>query len=72
MVKRRGDQIVRPGRGRASKMVLLDVNGVSIRSGKPNVGVQVLRSREASTVSVAKSVRKAMDEVNKELEKDHP
>ena len=72
VVKRRGDQIVRLGQVATIEDGFADVNGVSIRSGKPNVGVQVLRSREASTVAVAKGVRKAMEEINKELEKDHP
>lgn len=72
VVKRRGDQIVRLGQVATIEDGFADVNGVSIRSGKPNVGVQVLRSREASTVAVAKGVRKAMEEINKELEKDRP
>ena len=72
VVKRRGDQIVRLAQVAEIKDGFADVDGFSIRSGKPNVGVQVTRSRDASTVSVAKSVRKMVEEVNKDLEKEHP
>lgn len=72
VVKRRGEQIVRLGQVATIEDGFADVNGMSIRSGKPNVGIHVTRSREASTVSVAKSVVKVVDEINKELEKDHP
>ena len=72
VVKRRGDQIVRLGQVATIEDGFADINGLSIRSGKPNVGIQVTRSREASTVSVAKSVVKAVEEINKDLAKDHP
>ncbi len=72
VVKRRGEQIVRLGQVATIEDGFADINGISIRSGKPNVGMHVTRSREASTVSVAKSVVKAVEEINKELEKDHP
>ncbi len=72
MVKRRGDQIVRLGQVATIEDGFADINGLSIRSGKPNVGIQVTRSREASTVSVAKNVVKAVEEINKDLAKDHP
>ncbi|MBR7800678.1 efflux RND transporter permease subunit [Undibacterium fentianense] len=72
VVKRRGDQIVRLGQVATIEDGFADINGLSIRSGKPNVGIQVTRSREASTVSVAKNVVKAVEDINKELAKDHP
>jgi multidrug efflux pump subunit AcrB len=72
VVKRRGDQIVRLGQVATIEDGFADINGLSIRSGKPNVGIQVTRSRESSTVSVAKSVVKAVEEINKDLAKDHP
>lgn len=72
VVKRRGEQIVRLGQVATIEDGFADINGLSIRSGKPNVGIHVTRSREASTVSVAKNVVKVVDEINKELEKDHP
>ncbi|MDO9194218.1 MAG: efflux RND transporter permease subunit, partial [Undibacterium sp.] len=72
VVKRRGDQIVRLAQVAEIKDGFADIDGFSIRSGKPNVGIQVTRSREASTVSVAKSVLKMVEEVNKDLDKEHP
>ena len=39
----------------------------SLRSGQPNVGLSIIRSREASTVSVAERVRKEVEEINKTL-----
>ena len=72
VVKRRGDQIVRLAQVAEIKDGFADISDISIRSGKPNVGIQVTRSREASTVSVAKAVREMVLEVNKEFEKEHP
>ncbi|MFZ6815047.1 efflux RND transporter permease subunit [Undibacterium sp. Rencai35W] len=70
VVKRNGDQIVRLAQVATIEDGFADVNGLSIRSGKPNVGIQITRSRDASTVSVAKSVREAVKEINKDLEKE--
>ena len=39
----------------------------SLRSGQPNVGLSIIRSREASTVTVAERVRKEVEEINKTL-----
>lgn len=72
VVKRRGDQIVRLAQVAEIKDGFADISDVSIRSGKPNVGIQVTRSREASTVSVAKAVREMVTQVNKDFEKEHP
>jgi len=67
VVKRNGDQIVRLNQVADIKDGFADVNSISIRSGKPNVAIQISRSREASTVSLAKAVRKVVKEVEKEL-----
>ncbi len=72
VVKRNGEQIVRLGQLGEIKDGFADVNGLSIRSGKPNVSLQVKRSREASTVSVAKKARELVTEVNKDFERDYP
>ncbi|MBI3283526.1 MAG: efflux RND transporter permease subunit [Burkholderiales bacterium] len=72
VVKRSGEQIVRLAQVASIEDGFADVNGLSIRSGKPNVGIQVTRSRDASTVSVAKAVRKVVEEINKDLEKTQP
>jgi hydrophobe/amphiphile efflux-1 (HAE1) family protein len=70
VVKRNGDQIVRLAQVASIADSFADVNGLSIRSGKPNVGMQVTKSRDASTVSVAKAVVAMTDEINKEFGKE--
>jgi len=72
VVKRNGDQIVRLAQVATIEDNFADINGLSIRSGKPNVGIQITKSRDASTVSVAKEVHKLVDEINKDFEKNHP
>jgi hydrophobe/amphiphile efflux-1 (HAE1) family protein len=67
VVKRNGDQLVRLGQVAAIEDGFADINNVSLRSGKPNVGIAVIRARDASTVSVAKEVRKLTDEINAEF-----
>ncbi|MFZ3000947.1 MAG: efflux RND transporter permease subunit [Undibacterium umbellatum] len=72
VIKRTGDQIVRLSQVATIEDSFADVNGLSIRSGKPNVGIFVTRARDASTVSVAKAVRDKVKEINTELEKNQP
>ena len=68
VVKRRGDEIVRLAQVAEIKDNFADVNNLSIRSGKPNVGISVSRSREASTVSVADKVKALVKEMEKSKE----
>jgi HAE1 family hydrophobic/amphiphilic exporter-1 len=72
VVKRNGDQIVRLAQVATIEDSFADINGLSIRSGKPNVGMQITKSREASTVSVATAVREMVKEINGGFEKDQP
>ncbi len=72
VVKRNGEQIVRLGQLGEIKDAYADVNGVSIRSDKPNVSLSVKRAREASTVGVAKKARELVAEINKDLARDYP
>jgi len=67
VVKRNGDQLVRLGRVATIEDGFAEINNVSLRSGKPNVGLAVIRARDASTVSVAKAVRKLTEEINEEF-----
>jgi hydrophobe/amphiphile efflux-1 (HAE1) family protein len=67
VVKRNGDQIVRLSQVADVKDGFADINSLSIRSGKPNVGISIVRSREASTVAIAKKVRAEIAEIQKEL-----
>ena len=67
VVKRNGDQLVRLGQVATIQDGFAEINNVSLRSGKPNVGLAVIRARDASTVSVAKAVRKLTEEINAEF-----
>ncbi|MCE3263526.1 MAG: acriflavin resistance protein [Pseudoduganella sp.] len=68
VVKRRGDELIRLGQLATIEDGFAEINNVSLRSGKPNVGLSVIRSRDASTVGVAKETRKLVEELNKELD----
>jgi hydrophobe/amphiphile efflux-1 (HAE1) family protein len=72
VVKRFGGQIVRLAQVATISDNFADVNNYSIRSGKPNIGMFVTRSREASTVSVATAIRNMVKAINTEFAKDHP
>lgn len=72
VVKRFAGQIVRLGQIATIEDGFADINSMSIRSGKPNVGIFVTRSRDASTVSVASDIRKLVDEINAEFGKERP
>ena len=67
VVKRRGDEIVRLAQVAEIRDGFADIDSLSIRSGKPNVGIAVSRSKEASTITVAQKVRTMVTEINKEL-----
>ncbi|MGW8391370.1 efflux RND transporter permease subunit [Pseudoduganella sp. HUAS MS19] len=70
VVKRNGDQLIRLGQVATIEDGFAEINNVSLRSGKPNVGLAVIRARDASTVSVAKAVRKLTDDINKEFKEE--
>lgn len=72
VVKRQGEQIVRLAQVAEIRDGFADIDSLSSRSGKPNVGIYVTRSREASTVAVAKKVREMVETVNKEFKTEHP
>lgn len=67
VVQRRGDQIVRLGQVATVQDGFADVTSFSVRSGQPNVGMSVIRARDAGTVGVANAVRKQVEEINKTL-----
>jgi len=69
VVKRRGEEVVRLAQVAEIQDGFADVNSLSIRSGKPNVGITITRSREASTVSVANKAKELIKELEKELPK---
>ena len=67
VVRRAGNEIVRLGQVATVEDGFAEPETISLRNGHPNVGVSVIRSREASTVSVADLVRKEVAEINKTL-----
>ena len=68
VIKRRGDQVVRLAQVAEIKDGFADVDSLSVRSGKPNVGLAIIRSKNASTVSVANKVKDLVKEVEKDLQ----
>jgi HAE1 family hydrophobic/amphiphilic exporter-1 len=69
VLKRRGDEVVRLGQVATIQDGFAELAGFSVRSGHPNVGISVTRSRDASTVTVAAKVRDLVAEINKTLPK---
>ncbi len=67
VVRRRGNELLRLGQVATVSDGFAEQTGHSMRNGRPNVGLSVTRSREASTVSVADDVRKLVAEVGKAL-----
>lgn len=67
VIKRNGDDVLRLG----DVADVVDGNaqpqGISLYNGHSSVGINVIRTREASTVSVSKAVRKELDEIRKQL-----
>ncbi len=69
VIKRRGDEVVRLAQVASIEDGFAEVTGHSMRNVNDNVGLSIVRSREASAVSVAASVRKMVAEINKTLPK---
>ncbi|HSW08781.1 efflux RND transporter permease subunit, partial [Aquabacterium sp.] len=67
VVKRSGEETIRLAQLASVKDGFAELSGVSVRNGNPNVGMSVVRSRDASTVSVADEARKLVAEINKTL-----
>src|SRR4051812_27680082 len=67
VIKRQGDEIVRLGQVATIEDGVAEPEGYSLRNGRANVGMYVIRTRESSSVAVATRVRKELDEINKTL-----
>jgi len=67
VVRRRGSELLRLGQVASVADAFAEQTSYSMRNGRPNVGLSVTRSRDASTVSVAAAVRKLQAEVAKTL-----
>jgi len=67
VIKRSGNELIRLGQVATVTDGFADLTTLSVRSGKPNVGLSITRSRDASTVGVANKVRNLVAEINKTL-----
>jgi HAE1 family hydrophobic/amphiphilic exporter-1 len=67
VVKRQGSEIVRLGQVASVDDGFAEPQSYSLRSGRPNVGLSVIRQREASTVTVAERVKAEVEKINKTL-----
>jgi len=67
VIKRRGSELVRLAQVATVQDGFAELSGFSVRSGKPNVGLSITRTRDASTVSAAAAIRKQVDEISKTL-----
>ncbi|MDE2566448.1 MAG: efflux RND transporter permease subunit [Burkholderiales bacterium] len=67
VVKRSGNDLVRLSQVADVRDGFAELRSFSERSGHPNVGLSITRSREASTVTVADEVRKEVADIGKTL-----
>ncbi len=67
VIKRLGNEVVRLGQVATVEDGFAEPNSYSLRSGSPNVGLSVIRQREASTVTVAERIRDEVKKINETL-----
>ncbi|XHS77460.1 efflux RND transporter permease subunit [Burkholderiaceae bacterium UC74_6] len=67
VVKKSAGELVRLGQVAQIEDGFAERAHLSVRNTRPNVGINITRSREASTVTVAKAVRKIIEETRKTL-----
>jgi HAE1 family hydrophobic/amphiphilic exporter-1 len=64
VIKRSGNEIVRLGQVATVQDGFAEMSSYSLRNAHPNVGIQITRSRDASTVTVGNRVREMVQEIN--------
>lgn len=62
-----GNEVVRLGQVATIEDGFAEQSRYSLRNGNPNVGIEITRSRDASTVTVANKIRQLVQEVSKTL-----
>ena len=67
VLKRQDNEIVRLGQVATVEDGFAEPIDYSLRNARPNVGLSIIRSREASTVTVAARVRDVLQDVSKTL-----
>jgi len=66
LIKRSGDNLVRLGQVATVQDGFAELGGYSEHNGTPNVGISVTRTRDGSTVTIAREVRDLVETINKE------
>ena len=66
LIKRSGDNLIRLGQVATVQDGFAEMAGYNEHNGHPNVGLSVTRTRDGSTVSIAKEVRDLVQTINKE------
>ena len=66
LIKRSGDNLIRLGQVATVQDGFAEMAGYSERNGRANVGLSVTRTRDGSTVTIAKEVRELVKAINKE------
>jgi HAE1 family hydrophobic/amphiphilic exporter-1 len=67
VIRRRGNELVRLAQVATVQDGFAEVDSISVRSGNPNVGLSITRTREGSTVAVARAVREKVAEISRTL-----
>jgi HAE1 family hydrophobic/amphiphilic exporter-1 len=67
VVRRNGTEVIRLAQLATVKDGFAELTSQSVRNGNPNVGLSVTRTREASTVSVARGIRQVVADINQDL-----
>ncbi|MDT8997802.1 efflux RND transporter permease subunit [Paucibacter sp. APW11] len=69
VVKHNGNESIRLGQLADIQDGFAELSSFSVRNGHPNVGIAITRSRDASTVTVAKEVQKVAEQLRAGLPK---
>jgi HAE1 family hydrophobic/amphiphilic exporter-1 len=64
-----GNDLIRLGQIATVQDGFAELSGFSVRNGQPNVGLSIIRSRDASTVSVARDARALVETIKTQLPK---
>lgn len=67
VIRRKGEQVLRLSDVADVEDGVAEPDKINFFNGKPSIGINIIRTREASTVSVSKAVRHELDEMRKDL-----
>ena len=66
VIRRKGEQVLRLSDVADVEDGVAEPDKINFFNGKPSIGINIIRTREASTVSVSKAVRHELDEMRKD------